>query len=112
MVIYRIGDARPDFNFTVRNKAGDILDLSGSTADIKIRKIPDAGETVSSNKIDEAALPVNLANGLPHYQFSPETDDFEAGDEGNYKTWLHIILSDTDPLTTGKEPVQVLAEED
>lgn len=112
MVIYRIGDARPDLNFTVRNKAGDILDLSGSTADVKIRKLPEAGETITSNKIDQAALAVNLAAGLPHYQWSPETDDFEAGDDGDYKSWLKITLSDGDPLTTSKESLTVKVEED
>ncbi len=112
MVIYRIGDARPDFNFTIRNKAGDPLNLSGSTADVKIRKIPDAGESVTTNKIEEAALAVNLAAGLPHYQWSPAINDFAAGDEGNYKAWLKATLSDGDPLTSSKEPVEVLAEED
>ena len=112
MVIYRIGDARPDFNFTIRNNKGDILDLTGSTADVKIRKIPDAGETVSSNKIEEAAVPVDLPNGSPHYQWSPATDDFEAGDEGNYKAWLKATLSDGDPLTSSKEYVEIKAEED
>lgn len=110
MTTYRIGDARPDLKFTVIGDDGDALNLAGSTATTKIRKIPDAGETVSSNQVERPAVPIDLPSA--RYDHYPETDDFAAGDEGKYKAWLDIILSDGDPLQTDKFFYDVVAPED
>ena len=111
MVNYYIGDLRPDFRYNIRDKNGDALNLTGSTAVAKMRKIPDAGETVSGNQVERAATPNGLTT-LPQYVLSPLIDDFEAGDDGNYKAWLKITLPDSDPMTTSKGPLTVKNEED
>lgn len=100
MVTCRIGDARPDFKFTVRKDNGEVLSLASSTATTRIWKLLAAGETVSSKKIERAAVPIDLPNGrYDHYGLNA---DFVAGDEGRYKAWLDIVLSDGDNLQTDK----------
>lgn len=101
MTTFHIGDARPDFNFTVKSK-GSALNLTGSTATTRIRKKPNPGEIVSSNHLERAATAIDLANGRYDHTWLTDGSDFEDGDEGRYFAWLDIILSDGDPLQTSK----------
>ena len=108
MTTFRIGDARPDFKFTVVDETGAAINLSGSSATTKIRKTPEGDDIIIANHLERAATPINLAGGRYDHYGAADGSDFEDGDDGHYVAWLDLILSDGDPLQTGKKSFKVV----